>query len=184
MERRLTTILAADVVGYSRMMGADEAGTLAALKAYRKDIIDPNVAQYNGRIVKLMGDGALMEFTSVVDAVGFAVEVQNAVRARNVDIEPDKRVVYRIGINIGDIIVDGDDIYGDGVNIAARLEGLAEPGFYIPFSGRSDCRQARYSSGRSGRSRGEEYPPSCACVPHALRWCQAGKVFPQDNSSG
>jgi TolB-like protein/cytochrome c-type biogenesis protein CcmH/NrfG len=128
MERRLTTILAADVVGYSRMMGADEAGTLAALKAYRKDIIDPNVAQYNGRIVKLMGDGALMEFTSVVNAVGFAVDVQKAVRARNADIEPDKRVVYRIGINIGDIIVDGDDIYGDGVNIAARLEGLAEPG--------------------------------------------------------
>jgi adenylate cyclase len=128
MERRLTTILAADVVGYSRMMGADEAGTLAALKAYRKDIINPKVAQYNGRIVKLMGDGALMEFTSVVDAVGFAVEVQNAVRARNADIEPDKRVVYRIGINIGDIIVDGDDIYGDGVNIAARIEALADPG--------------------------------------------------------
>jgi TolB-like protein len=128
MKRRLTTILAADVVGYSRMMGADEAGTLAALKAYRKDIINPKVAQYNGRIVKLMGDGALMEFTSVVDAVGFAVEVQNAVRARNADIEPDKRVVYRIGINIGDIIVDGDDIYGDGVNIAARIEALADPG--------------------------------------------------------
>jgi TolB-like protein/Tfp pilus assembly protein PilF len=128
MERRLTTILAADVVGYSRLMGADEAGTLAALKGHREALIDPKAAQYRGRTVKLMGDGALMEFASVVDAVSFAVEVQAAMTARNEGVPEDRRIVFRIGINIGDIIVEGDDIYGDGVNIAARLEGLAEPG--------------------------------------------------------
>jgi TolB-like protein/class 3 adenylate cyclase/tetratricopeptide (TPR) repeat protein len=128
MERRLTTILAADAVGYSRLMGADEAGTLAALKGHRKDLLDPKAAQYRGRTVKLMGDGALMEFASVVDAVQFAVEVQAAMAARNEGVPEDRRIVFRIGINIGDIIVEGDDIYGDGVNIAARLEGLAEPG--------------------------------------------------------
>jgi TolB-like protein/Tfp pilus assembly protein PilF len=128
MERRLTTILAADVVGYSRLMGADEAGTLAALKGHREALIDPKAAQYRGRTVKLMGDGALMEFASVVDAVSFAVEVQAAMMARNEGVPEARRIVFRIGINIGDIIVEGDDIYGDGVNIAARLEGLAEPG--------------------------------------------------------
>ncbi len=124
MERRLTTILAADAVGYSRLMGADEAGTLAALKGHRKDLLDPKAAQYRGRTVKLMGDGALMEFASVVDAVQFAVEVQAAMAARNEGVPEDRRILFRIGINIGDIIVEGDDIYGDGVNVAARLEGL------------------------------------------------------------
>jgi adenylate cyclase len=127
-ERRLTTILSADVVGYSRLMGHDEAGTLDAIKAHRRELIDPKAAQYNGRTIKLMGDGALMEFASVVDAVHFAVEVQCAVQARNAGIPEGRRILYRIGINIGDIIVDGDDIYGGGVNVAARLEGLAEPG--------------------------------------------------------
>ena len=127
-ERRLTTILSADVVGYSRLMGRDEAGTLAALKAHRKELLAPKAAQYRGRTVKLMGDGALMEFNSVVDAVRFAIEVQCAMRERNAAVPEDRRLLYRIGINIGDIIVEGDDIYGDGVNIAARLEGLAEPG--------------------------------------------------------
>ena len=127
-ERRLTTILAADVVGYSRIMGEDEAGTLAALKAHRKELIEPKTAQYRGRTVNLMGDGALMEFGSVVDAVHFAVEVQIAMRQRNSGVTEDRQIVFRIGINIGDIIVDNDDIYGDGVNVAARLEGLAEPG--------------------------------------------------------
>ena len=127
-ERRLTTILSADVVGYSRLTGADEAGTLAALKAHRRELIEPKAAQYRGRIVKLLGDGLLMEFGSVVDAVRFAVEVQWAIRARNADASEDRRILYRIGINIGDIIVEGDDIYGDGVNVAARLEGLCEPG--------------------------------------------------------
>ncbi|MEE9297182.1 MAG: adenylate/guanylate cyclase domain-containing protein, partial [Phycisphaerae bacterium] len=127
-ERKLTTILAADVVGFSRLMGEDEAGTLNALKADRKELIEPKAAQYHGRIVKLLGDGILMEFTSVVDAVLFGVEVQCALRERNAAMPDDRQIVYRIGINIGDIIVDGDDIYGDGVNVAARLEGLAEPG--------------------------------------------------------
>lgn len=128
MERRLTTILASDVVGYSRLMGEDEAGTLAALKSHRKELFEPKAAQYNGRTVKLMGDGALMEFTSVVDAVAFAIEVQSAMPARNAPAAQDRRIVFRIGINIGDIIVEGDDIYGDGVNVAARMETLAEPG--------------------------------------------------------
>jgi TolB-like protein/class 3 adenylate cyclase/Tfp pilus assembly protein PilF len=128
LKRRLTTILAADVVGYGRLMGEDEAGTLAALKSLRRELVKPKESQYRGRTVKLMGDGALMEFSSVVDAVQFAVEVQVAIAERNVDVPEDRRIVYRIGINIGDIIVEGDDIYGDGVNVAARLEGLCEPG--------------------------------------------------------
>ncbi len=127
MERRLTTILAADVVGYSRLMGEDEAGTLSALKAHRAELLEPKAAQYKGRTIKLMGDGALMEFPSVVEAVAFAVEVQLAMRDRNRGVPDDRKILYRVGINIGDIIVEGDDIYGDGVNVAARLEGLAEP---------------------------------------------------------
>jgi TolB-like protein/class 3 adenylate cyclase/rhodanese-related sulfurtransferase len=127
-ERRLTTILAADVVGYSRLMAADEAGTLAQLKALRKEIVEPKTTEFNGRVVKLMGDGTLMEFVSVVDALTFAVEVQRAMAERNDAVPEDRRIAYRIGINIGDIIVEGDDIYGDGVNVAARLEALAEPG--------------------------------------------------------
>ena len=128
VERRLTAILSADIVGYSRLMGRDEAGTLAALKAHRRQLLAPKEAQYRGRTVKLMGDGALMEFASVVDAVRFAIEVQCAMRERNASVPEDRRILYRIGINIGDIIVEGEDIYGDGVNIAARLQGLAEPG--------------------------------------------------------
>ncbi len=128
MERRLTTILAADVVGYSRLMGKDEAGTLQGLKRHRADLFDPKAAQYGGRTIKLMGDGILMEFASVVEAVKFAIEVQCAMRERNAGIDEDRQIIFRVGINIGDIITEGDDIYGDGVNIAARLEGLAEPG--------------------------------------------------------
>ncbi len=126
--RRLAAILAADVVGYSRLMAADEAGTLAALKAHRKELIDPKTAEHSGRIVKLMGDGALVEFASVVDAVECSVTIQQGMGERNADIPENRQIVFRLGINVGDIIVDGDDIYGDGVNIAARLEGLAEPG--------------------------------------------------------
>ncbi len=128
MERRLTAILAADVVGYSRLMAADEAGTLAQLKTHRKELIEPKTAEHHGRVVKLMGDGTLMEFGSVVDAVHFAVDVQRTVAERNAGVPDDRRITYRIGINIGDIIVEDEDIYGDGVNVAARLEGLAEPG--------------------------------------------------------
>lgn len=128
MERRLAAIVSADVVGYSRLMGEDEAGTLKALKALRHDIVNPKAAQYGGRIIKLIGDGALMEFASVVDAVVFSVEVQCAVRERDRGVDGRRRIVFRIGVNIGDVLVEGDDIYGDGVNVAARLEGLAEPG--------------------------------------------------------
>src|SRR3990172_3247861 len=124
--RRLAAILAADVVGYSRMMGADEAGTLAALKHHRESIFDPAVAEHNGRVVKLIGDGTLVEFGSVVDAVKCALAIQRAVKAQ---APPNgKGIVLRIGVNLGDVIIDGDDIYGDGVNVAARLEPLAEPG--------------------------------------------------------
>jgi adenylate cyclase len=126
--RRLAAILAADVVGYSRLMAADEAGTLAALKAHRKEVIEPKIAEHDGRIVKLMGDGALVEFPSVVEAVKCAVEVQNGVAERNVDVPEDRRIAFRIGVNLGDIISEDDDIHGDGVNVAARLEALAEPG--------------------------------------------------------
>jgi adenylate cyclase len=127
-ERRLTTILAADVVGYSRLMAADESGTLARLKTHRKELLEPKTVEYHGRVVKLMGDGTLMEFGSVVDAVLFAVDVQRAMVERDAAIPEERRIRYRVGINIGDIIVDGEDIYGDGVNVAARLEGLADPG--------------------------------------------------------
>ncbi|MCZ6743673.1 MAG: SDR family NAD(P)-dependent oxidoreductase [Alphaproteobacteria bacterium] len=121
-------ILVADVVGYSRLMGNDEAGTLAALKTHRADLFDPTVAAHNGRIVKMMGDGTLVEFASVVDAVQCAEALQREMAERNADVPEDRRIELRIGINLGDVILDGDDIYGDGVNVAARLEPLAEPG--------------------------------------------------------
>ena len=128
MERRLAAILAADVVGYSRLIRADEEGTIAALKTLRADLIDPKLAEHNGRIVKLMGDGMLAEFASVVDAVRTAVEIQAAVTKHNAGLPEDKRIEFRVGVNLGDVVIDGDDIYGDGVNVASRLEGLAEPG--------------------------------------------------------
>ncbi len=128
MERKLTAILAADVVGYSRLMEADEAGTLSALKSHRKELIDPEIAERNGRVVKLMGDGALIEFASVVDAVICAVAIQEGIANRNESVPEERRIVFRIGVHLGDVMVEGDDIYGDGVNVAARLEGLAEPG--------------------------------------------------------
>ena len=126
--RRLAAILAADVVGYSRLMGADEEGTLAALKGCRRETIDPKIAEHQGRIVKTTGDGALVEFASAVDAVRCAVDIQRTLAARNADSAGDCRIEFRIGINVGDIIIDEGDIYGDGVNIAARIEPLAEPG--------------------------------------------------------
>ncbi len=128
MERRLAAIMATDVVGYSRLIRADEEGTLAALKALRADLIDPKIAEHHGRIVKLMGDGMLVEFASVVDAVHAAVETQQALTDLNADVPADRRIELRIGINLGDVVIDGDDIQGDGVNVAARLEAMAEPG--------------------------------------------------------
>ncbi|HXN43232.1 MAG TPA: alpha/beta fold hydrolase [Xanthobacteraceae bacterium] len=128
IQRRLAAILAADVVGYSRLMGADEVGTLTTLKAHRRELVDPAIAGHSGRIVKTTGDGVLVEFGSVVDAVGCALAVQRGMMSRNAAVPEGRRIVFRVGINVGDIIIDGDDIFGDGVNIAARLQTLCEPG--------------------------------------------------------
>src|SRR6476646_7194890 len=127
MERRLTAILAADVVGYSRLMTIDEAGTLAALTSLRKNLVNPKISEHNGRIVKLTGDGMLIEFPSVVSAVACAVDIQSAMRTRNAT-ETAARIEFRIGVNLGDIIVEDGDIFGDGVNVAARLESIAPVG--------------------------------------------------------
>jgi adenylate cyclase len=127
LERRLTAILAADVVGYSRLMGVDEAGTLERLKSLRKELVQPKITERKGRIVKLMGDGLLAEFPSVVEAVQCAVDIQKSMIGRESDLPEERRIKLRIGVNLGDIIVEGSDIYGDGVNVAARLEGLASP---------------------------------------------------------
>lgn len=128
MERRLTAILAADVAGYSRLMGADEAGTLSALKSHRREMADGKIGEHQGRIVKLTGDGMLVEFPSVVNAVACAVDIQRRMRERNVDVPDERRIEFRIGVHLGDIIFDDNDIYGDGVNIAARIESIARPG--------------------------------------------------------
>ena len=138
LQRRLAAILATDVVGYSRLMGIDEVGTLARLKAIRRDLIDPSIAVHSGRTIKLMGDGSLVEFASVIDAVACAVEIQKSIRAHNRDGGDDRKILLRMGINVGDVIVDGDDIYGDGVNIAARIEALADPGGNFIARGAAD----------------------------------------------
>ena len=127
-QRRLAAIVSADVAGYSRLMGRDESGTLALLKAHRRELVDRLVAEHAGRIVKSTGDGLLLEFPSVVDAVRCAVAVQDGMAKRNAGIADDDRIQFRIGINVGDVIVEGDDIFGDGVNVAARIEALADPG--------------------------------------------------------
>ncbi len=128
VERRLAAIMAGDIAGYSRLMGADEEGTLRQLKAHRRELIDPKIIEHRGRIVKTTGDGMLVEFVSVVDAVRYAVDIQRGMAERNAGVPADNRIEFRIGINVGDIISDDNDIYGDGVNVAARLEALAEPG--------------------------------------------------------
>src|SRR6516225_777482 len=146
VERRLAAILAADVAGYSRLMERDEAGTLARLRTLRRDLIDPKIAEHKGRIVKTTGDGLLIEFPSVVESVACAVAIQREMAARNDATAEDERIQFRVGINSGDVIVEDGDIHGDGVNIAARLEGIAEPGgicisgiVYDQVQGRLDC---------------------------------------------
>ena len=128
VERRLAAILSADVVGYTRLMRADEEGTLARFHAHHAELVEPKIAEYKGRIVKLMGDGLLVEFASVVDAVRCATEVQRGMPARNAGVPEDEQIVLRVGINLGDVIVEGDDVHGDGVNIATRLQEIAPPG--------------------------------------------------------
>ena len=155
MERRLTAILAADVVGYSRLMGLDEAGTLSALKTHRREMADAKIAEHQGRIVKLTGDGMLVEFPSVVERGGLRRSRSSAaMRERNADVPEDRRIEFRIGINLGDIIVEDDDIYGDGVNIAARLESIAEPGG-VAVSGTVRDRSATGST-RASTTLGEQ----------------------------
>src|SRR4030088_2538273 len=127
-ERRLAAILAADVAGYSRLMGGDEEGTLERLKEHRRGLVDPKIAAHHGRIVKTTGDGMLVEFASVVDAVRCAVEVQGGMIDREPEATDERRIRFRVGINLGDIIAEGGDIFGDGVNVAARLEALADAG--------------------------------------------------------
>ena len=127
-ERRLAAIMAGDIAGYSRLMGIDEEGTLRQLKAHRKELVDPKIAEHHGHIVKTTGDGMLVEFVSVVDAVRYAIDIQRGMAERNANVAPDRRIEFRIGIEVGDIISDENDIYGDGVNVAARLEQLAQPG--------------------------------------------------------
>jgi len=143
VERRLAAILAADVAGYSRLIGADEEDTLSRLKVLRGELIDPKIAEHRGRIVKTTGDGLLVEFASVVDALRCAAEVQVALAEGNAPLPPDRRVEFRIGINVGDIVVEDGDIFGDGVNVASRLEGLAEPG--------GICVSARVQEDATGR---------------------------------
>src|SRR5215207_9328754 len=128
VERRLAAILAADVVGYSRLMEVDEEGTLARLKTHRLELVDPAIAKNRGRIIKTAGDGMLVEFQSVTDAIQCAAEVQRRMARRNADVSPARWIQFRIGINLGDVIVEDNDIFGDGVNVAARLQMLAEPG--------------------------------------------------------
>jgi class 3 adenylate cyclase len=128
MERRLAAVLAADMVGYSRLMEVDEDGVISRQKALRKQLIDPQIALYRGRIVKTTGDGMLVEFASAQDAVRSAIAIQTEMARQETDVEEERRIRYRVGINLGDVVFEDDDIYGDGVNVAARLEGLAEPG--------------------------------------------------------
>ena len=162
-ERRLAAILAVDVVGYSRLMGADEEGTLRRLKAIRAGLIDPKLAEHKGRLVKTTGDGLLAEFASVVDAVRCAAEVQRGMLDRGPELTDERRIRFRVGINLGDVIAEGDDIFGDGVNVAARLEALAEPRRDLRFrhGARPNPRQAALRARGQGRARGQEH-----CAPH------------------
>lgn len=166
--RRLVAIVAADVVGYSRLVGVDEEATLAALRAHRKELIEPLVLEHGGRVANTAGDGLLLAFTSVVDAVRCAIELQKGIAERNQDIAEDRRIRFRIGINVGDVVADGDDLLGDGVNVAARLEGLSEPGG-ITLSDEA-YRQVRDRLDLGWRDGGEHRVKNIARPLHIWRW--------------
>ncbi|MEJ2122795.1 MAG: adenylate/guanylate cyclase domain-containing protein [Alphaproteobacteria bacterium] len=170
--RRLAAILAADVVGYSRLMREDETGTLAQLRTLRKELFEPKIDEYGGRIVKTTGDGILIEFASAVDAVQHAVDVQQAMGQRNSGVPKDRRIELRLGINLGDVIVDGDDLYGDGVNIASRLEGLAEPGHTCISS--SVYEQVRHKVDLAYEDRGEQSVKNIADPIHVYAIASGG----------
>src|SRR6201987_5694813 len=167
VERRLTAILAADIAGYSRLMAADEEGTLAALKTLRREVADPKIKEHRGRIVNTTGDGLLSEFASVVDAVRCAVEVQREMAERNAGVQAERRMDLRIGINLGDVMIDDNDIFGDGVNAAARLEGLAEPGGICVSRGVRD--PVRDKLGFTFEDIGEQALKNIAAPIHAFR---------------
>jgi adenylate cyclase len=171
VERRLAAILAADVAGYSRLIEADEEGTLARLKALRAELIDPKIASHRGRIVETTGDGLLVEFSSVVDALRCAAQVQAAMADSNAPFPPDRRIEFRIGVNVGDIVVEDGDIFGDGVNVAARLEGLAEPGRHLRVGARPGGRGGppRPRLRGHGRTGSEEHRPAGAGLPGPRR---------------
>ena len=174
--RRLAAIVSADVAGYSRLMGQDESGTLAALKAIRRELVDPKVAQHHGRIVKTTGDGLLLEFASVVDAVRCAIEVQAAMTERVGPVPEDRRILFRVGINVGDIISDGDDIFGDGVNLAARLQEIAAPGgLCVSARVHDDVRDRLDAAFTDG---GEPQLKNIARAPHIWRWSPARSLAP------
>ena len=165
--RRLATIMATDVVGYSALMGTDETGTVSALRTLRKEVWGPKADEHNGRIVKLTGDGQLTEFPSVADAVQCAVEMQRAMARRNADIPEAHRIVLRVGINIGDVIIDGEDMYGDGINVAAPpgSDGRARRHLHQPRRARPNPRQAFVRAGRPGRARAKKHRPPGARFP-------------------
>ncbi len=172
-QRRLAAIVSADVAGYAKLMGRDESGTLAALKSLRRDLIDPAIEREGGRIVKTTGDGLLLEFASVVDAVRCVVEVQSAIAARNAEVPEDRRIEFRVGVNLGDIIIDGEDIFGDGVNVAARLQAIAEPGGVTVsshvFDDVRDRLDARFADA------GEQVLKNIARPVRVYRWLRPGE---------
>ncbi|MEZ5832497.1 MAG: adenylate/guanylate cyclase domain-containing protein [Dongiaceae bacterium] len=198
MKRRLAAILAADVVGYSRMMEQDETGTMAALKARRKDVLEPLVARHGGRIFKVTGDGVLVEFTSAVDAVQCAVDLQRAMATANADLPPVRHIVLRVGVNLGDVMVEGSDLYGDGVNISARLERIAEPGEVLISGATFDHVRNKVDTGFEGLGaqtlkniaepvrvyRAAGMPRTSAATPERRYEKPSIAVLPFDNMSG
>jgi len=179
--RKLSAILAADVVGYSRLIRADEEGTLAALSAIREEIVNPKIAEHHGRVVKLMGDGMLAEFGSVVDAVRTGVEMQDAMSEHQGDVPEDRRITFRVGIELGDVVIDGDDIQGDGVNVAARLEALAVPGG-VCVSGAVDD-QVQHRLGLHFEDTGERVLKNIDRSVRVWQWATQAAVAPTTDVS-